>query len=195
MCVCIVYMCMYVDVYTYIYMYIYRERDSTYISIQYMSQPRGAPGAARAVRAARGRRRRRYYVIMIVQCIIVYYIISISYHITLAKFLIVYYNVLHYVMLCYIRYSEVRRAAFLGNSQVHRAFPRNVDSEILKLLIIRIPCGGEVLHVCSKVSRTKPPMQHHVAPHRRCRFFRTCLVRNARCNRVTPHRRREQTQT
>ena len=30
-------------------------------------------------------------------------------------------------------------------------------------------------NVCvTNLSRTKRPMQHHVAPHRRCRFFRTC---------------------
>ena len=33
------------------------------------------------------------------------------------------------------------------------------------------PCGGEVLHVCFKMSRAKHPMQHHVSPHRRCRCF------------------------
>ena len=32
------------------------------------------------------------------------------------------------------------------------------------------PCWGEVLHSCLKMSRTKCPMQHHVAPHRRCRL-------------------------
>ena len=35
----------------------------------------------------------------------------------------------------------------------------------------RTPCGGEVLHVCLQMSRTKCPIEHHVAPHRRCRLF------------------------
>ena len=47
------------------------------------------------------------------------------------------------------------------------------------------PCGGEVLHVCSKMSRTKHPMQHHVAPDRRFRCLRARLARNARCNIVS----------
>ena len=33
------------------------------------------------------------------------------------------------------------------------------------------PCGGEVSRVCPKMSRTKLPTEHHVAPHRRCHSF------------------------
>jgi hypothetical protein len=32
-------------------------------------------------------------------------------------------------------------------------------------------CGGEVPHPHSSTSRTKYPMQHHVALHRRCQLF------------------------
>ena len=42
--------------------------------------------------------------------------------------------------------------------------------------LLGTPCGGEVLHICLKASRTKRPMQHRVAPHRPCRLFRTCLA-------------------
>ena len=42
-----------------------------------------------------------------------------------------------------------------------------------------------MLHSCLKTSRTKRPMQHHVAPHHRCRFVRTCLARNAPCNTIS----------
>ena len=37
--------------------------------------------------------------------------------------------------------------------------------------VVYTPCGGEVLHACLNMSRTKRPMYHHVAPHRRCRLF------------------------
>ena len=40
-----------------------------------------------------------------------------------------------------------------------------------------VPCGGEVLRACLKMSHTKRPMEHH--PHRRRCLFRTRLARNA----------------
>ena len=74
-------------------------------------------------------------------------------------------------MLCRGLGSSPRARILLPRELYTRGEPGGYGLVELEVSNGTTPCGGEVLHVCLKMSRAKRLILHHVAPHRRCRYF------------------------
>ena len=66
----------------------------------------------------------------------------------------------------------LRNIDFLSElAKTYENSPRSISEggRTWQVLPVEVKCC--IIITCLKMSRTKRPMQHHVAPHRRCRFF------------------------